>query len=276
MVAITMKEKDNISEHIVIVQKQEDLKDFGKKQLTIRERYRAYLAELLATFIFVAIGTGAVTQMVLHSESGLVSSIGHGIALTVAVMMSGPISGSHVNPAITLSLACCRGFPYRRVPGYFLVQLLGSLLGSTLIYLANISKLAQLNCNQIVSIFTSSPSSPIVLTFFLQATVTAFLLIGIQAAANPRLVPEWLFSIAVGVLLIGLGLAFPGVAVNPATDFMGRVLTTILGYSDIAFFKYPGYFVVPLVAPCLGAIAGIILYDLMVINLDLSTSKNDS
>lgn len=52
----------------------------------------------------------------------------------IGVWVAGGISGGHINPAVTLSLACFRGFPWKKVPGYVLAQILGSTAGAGLNY----------------------------------------------------------------------------------------------------------------------------------------------
>ena len=52
---------------------------------------------------------------------------------TVSVYISGGVSGDHLSPAVTTALAVFRGFPWRKVPGYFLAQLLGAMVGSIFI-----------------------------------------------------------------------------------------------------------------------------------------------
>lgn len=60
-------------------------------------------------------------------------SSGWGIAVGMAVFVCGGISG-HINPAVTLSLALFRKFPWKKVPGYILAQILGATCGALFIY----------------------------------------------------------------------------------------------------------------------------------------------
>lgn len=48
--------------------------------------------------------------------------------------VAGSISGGHINPAVTLAMATLRGFPWRKVPGYILAQLLGGICGAGIVY----------------------------------------------------------------------------------------------------------------------------------------------
>jgi glycerol uptake facilitator-like aquaporin len=51
----------------------------------------------------------------------------------ISVYIAGGVSGAHLSPAVTTALAVFRGFPWRKVPGYFLAQLLGAMVGSIFI-----------------------------------------------------------------------------------------------------------------------------------------------
>jgi aquaglyceroporin related protein len=52
----------------------------------------------------------------------------------MGVWVAGGISGGHLNPAVTISLAVYRGFPWRKVPGYILAQIIGSMTAAGTTY----------------------------------------------------------------------------------------------------------------------------------------------
>ncbi len=94
------------------------------------------LAELLGTFILVFFGLGSVHAAVLAgAQSGLWQvAVVWGIAVMLAIYVVGGISGAHINPAITVSLAVWRRFPWRRVGPYVLGQTAGALLAAAVLF----------------------------------------------------------------------------------------------------------------------------------------------
>ena len=85
----------------------------------------SWLAELVGTFLLVFIGGGA--GVLAPGGTGmLIPALAHGLALFVIVVVVGRISGAHVNPAVTLSLASIGKFPWTRVPGYIVSQFIGA------------------------------------------------------------------------------------------------------------------------------------------------------
>jgi len=93
------------------------------------------VAEFVGTFGLVFAGTGAI---VVDAETG--GGVGHvgigltfGLVIMVMIYATGHISGAHFNPAVTLTFAVGRHFPWRQVPRYWEAQLGGALLGSLLL-----------------------------------------------------------------------------------------------------------------------------------------------
>ena len=93
---------------------------------------KKYVSEFIGTFSMVFCGTGAMT---INEVTG--GQIGHvGIAITWGLIVMamiyalGEISGAHFNPAVTISFAYVKKFPWKEVPKYISAQVLGALLAS--------------------------------------------------------------------------------------------------------------------------------------------------
>jgi aquaporin Z len=103
------------------------------KQATVEAR--RLLAELIGTFTLtlVACSTEVVPAVFGEPPDSLVSALAPGLTVLVLICALGNVSGAHINPAVTLAFALRRAFPWRRVPGYLVAQLLGAVTAAWLI-----------------------------------------------------------------------------------------------------------------------------------------------
>src|SRR5215213_4323866 len=97
--------------------------------------WKRALAEFGAVFLLASIGLMTVATAITTGAYGLFElSIAFGFAITVMVVVSGAVSGAHFNPAITISLASLRRFPWRDVPVYIAAQISGGGVGALVLY----------------------------------------------------------------------------------------------------------------------------------------------
>ncbi|HET6881738.1 MAG TPA: MIP family channel protein [Pirellulales bacterium] len=99
----------------------------------MNQALRSYIAEFLGTFTLVFVGTAVATLqgMYDHGPIGPVEiSLAFGFTLMLLVWVLGPVSGCHINPAVTLPMAMSGRFPWSRVPGYFIAQFVGATAAS--------------------------------------------------------------------------------------------------------------------------------------------------
>jgi glycerol uptake facilitator protein len=94
----------------------------------------------MATFIILALGDSAAAMYVLYDPSPYAQAywgvcIAWGLAVTLAIHVTGAVSGTHANPAVTLALALYRGFPRAKILPYAAAQVLGAFLGAAMVYL---------------------------------------------------------------------------------------------------------------------------------------------
>ncbi len=94
------------------------------------------LAEVLGTFLLILFGCGAVHVAVLMGELTGLWQVGTvwGVSIMLAIYIFGPISGAHINPAITVGLAGWGLFPKGRVVPYVAAQLLGAFSAAAALY----------------------------------------------------------------------------------------------------------------------------------------------
>lgn len=96
--------------------------------------------EFLGTLILILLGNGVVAGVVLpktksNSSGWIVITMGWGIAVAVAVFVSGKLSPAHLNPAVTIGVALKGGLPWASVLPYILAQFAGAMLGQILVWL---------------------------------------------------------------------------------------------------------------------------------------------
>ncbi len=93
---------------------------------------RRLLAELWGTVLLTLVASGGAALHKLHPQdvSAAAAVIAPGAMVLAVIYFMGSVSGAHINPAVTLAFALRRNFPWVRVPGYILAQLLGALLAA--------------------------------------------------------------------------------------------------------------------------------------------------
>ena len=243
---------------------------------------REAAAEFLGTFILIVFGVGVVAQTVLSANANgsfLAINIGWGLAVMLGVYVAGAVSGAHLNPAVTIALAVVRGFPWAKVAPYIVAQMAGAFVASAVVYLtyreafdafdAGVRQIA--GARGTAGIFATYPQ-PFLSTlggFVDQVVGTALLMLSILAVTDSRnaATPSWLAPVIVGGIVTAIGVSFgfnAGYAINPARDLGPRLFTAVGGWGSGVFTAADGWWWVPVVAPCVGAVVGALAYDLLV------------
>ncbi|KAJ8285472.1 hypothetical protein GJAV_G00027180 [Gymnothorax javanicus] len=243
---------------------------------------RQGLAECLGTLILVMFGCGAVAQVVLSGGSHgqfLTVNFAFGFAATLGILVCGQVSGGHLNPTVTFAQCLLGRDPWVKFPVYFFFQTLGAFLGAGIIFGLYYDAIWDFAGNDLIvvgpkataGIFATYPSKHLTLVngFFDQLIGTAALIVCILAIVDPynNPIPRGLEAFTVGfvVLVIGLSMGFnSGYAVNPARDLGPRLFTALAGWGREVFTVKSTWFLVPIFAPFLGTIIGVLVYQLMV------------
>src|SRR5262249_35996645 len=97
-----------------------------------RQEWRRLASELYGTFflVLVAAGGGMMGQAFPHTISRPTAVIAPGMMLFAIMLVMGKVSGSHLNPAVSIGFALRGDFPWSRVPGYIVIQLIGASLAA--------------------------------------------------------------------------------------------------------------------------------------------------
>src|SRR5215469_7001119 len=97
--------------------------------------WRRLFSEIWGTFllVLVAAGAGVVGTMSNGRVSLGMAAVAPGMMVMAIIYFMGPVSGAHLNPAVTLAFAVRRNFPWKRVPGYIIGQLIGGVCAVALL-----------------------------------------------------------------------------------------------------------------------------------------------
>jgi MIP family channel proteins len=241
---------------------------------------RELLAEFFGTFILIVFGVGVVAQVVLSkgaAGNALSINIAWGLAVTMGCYVAAGVTGAHLNPAVTLSLAVHRKFAWDKVLPYSLAQIAGAFAASAVVYLTYREALTAFDggVRQVVGaqgtagIWATYPQ-PFLSTFpggFIDQVVGTALLVGVifgitDSRNSPA--PAGLAPVVVGLLVVVIGASFgfnAGYAINPARDFGPRLFTFVAGWGAEVFRAGNNWWWVPIVAPCIGGVIGGWAYD---------------
>ncbi len=252
------------------------------------------IAEGFATYILVFFAAGVVHVAVLVGTlTGLWPvAIVTGLGIALAIYALGAISGAHMNPAVTLAFFVHRRFPGGKVLPYIASQVLGALLAAATLYALFHGLIAHYELvhgihrglpgsersAMVYGNYFPNPASCGVLpggcaavslphaclTEALGTALLVFFIFALTDTANPASSGD-----ATGALFIGLAVAiimatlspFTGASLNPARDFGPRLFAYLAGWGAIAIpGPHSGFFLVYILAPLLGGLAGSTLY----------------
>jgi aquaporin Z len=101
-----------------------DRKDFDDP----RKEWRRVFSELLGTFALVLVAAGGGLLHAKGQISLAAAVVAPGLMVMAIILFMGAVSGAHLNPAVSLAFALRGDFPWRRVPGYIVTQLIGATL----------------------------------------------------------------------------------------------------------------------------------------------------
>ena len=234
-----------------------------------------FIGEVIGTMLLIIFGDGVVANVVLSKTKGqnsgwIVIATGWAFAVAVGVYAAGPISGAHINPAVTIGLAVIGKFSWAMVVPYIIAQMIGAFLGGVIVWLAYRQHFeATENADLKLAVFCTGPAIRSYPSNLLTEIIGTFTLVfGVLSMTyfSGKDNPAWLggtwgsWTVVVLVWAIGLSLGGPtGYAINPARDLGPRIAHAILpipGKRDSDF----AYGWVPVVGPIIGGILGALIY----------------
>ena len=235
-----------------------------------------FIAEFIGTAILILLGNGVVANVVLNKTKGnnsgwIVITTGWALAVFVGVVIAGPYSGAHLNPAVTVALAVAGKFAWAQVPGFIAAQMLGAMVGTSLVWLnykdhLNITPEGGL---QRATFCTEPAIRNTMRNLICEITGTFVLLFAVFYFTGAELgegkTPMGMGSlgaipVAFVVWAIGLSLGgTTGYAINPARDLGPRIMHQLLPISGKSDSDW-GYAWVPVLGPLAGGVMAALAY----------------
>ncbi len=227
------------------------------------------LAEFVGTFVLVLLGTGTCAAVTLEKspakDSGWVFiALGWGFAVLAGAVISIPISGGHLNPAVSLAFLLTGDLSFGLFVGYVVAQILGAILGSFLTYQLYYDYFKQNQDGDLVGIFATGPTiANTGRNYLSEITGTGLLVLFILGTT----LYTDLAPVFVPMVVMGIGIALgniTGYAINPARDLGPRITYAL-------FVKHPnkgsanfGYQHVPFFGPLIGSAIAVLIFTIMI------------
>ncbi len=238
-----------------------------------------YIAEFIGTFLLILLGNGVVANVNLkdtfgHNGGWIVVALGWGLGVFVGVSVAGPVSGAHINPAVTLGLAVAGHFSLNQVLPFILAQMLGAMAGALTVWLfyrhhfnRTEDSGAQRGCfctspaiRKPVNNFISELIGTFVLIFVILYIAEPELTLGSDVEAKIGLGTLGALPVALLVTAIGLSLGgTTGYAINPARDLGPRIMHSLLPMEHKGDSGW-NYSWIPVMGPIAGAVLAALLY----------------
>ena len=189
------------------------------------KKMRKYVAEIIGTFALVFCGTGAI---IINQESaGVVTHPGiaftFGMVVMTMIYALGPVSGAHLNPAVTIGFVVAKRFPLKETLPYIFSQAIGAFLASFILHFL-------FPANQFLG--STIPAGTDMQSFILELILTFFLMLVIIQVATGSKEQGMFAGLAIGsTVLLEAMFAGPisGASMNPIRSFAPAIVS---GYFD--------------------------------------------
>ena len=242
-----------------------------------------FIAEFFGTMVLILFGCGSVAMVVLFGSHPSIPGeivkggytnivIGWGLAVTMGIYISGTISGAHLNPAVTLSLAVTGRFPWRKCLHYIIAQFAGAFAGAALVFGVYYAKWLGVDpaLDHTTGIFSTFPAVPGFFPGFFDQVVGTALLLGMILAVGDKFnAPPGanLAPLMVGLIVVAIGISFGGMygyAINPARDLGPRLFAVVAGFKNNGLTDGTGAWLPPVIGPLVGGLLGTLAYDFLI------------
>jgi len=229
----------------------------------------AFFAEFFGTAMIIVFGGGVVANVLLDKTKGnnsgwIVITFGWAVGVFTGVLIAAPVSGAHLNPAVTLALVLANKFSITLLPMYVCAQLLGAMFGAFLVWIAYKKHFdATADADLKLAVFCTAPNIRSVWFNVLTEIIGTYVLaLAVLYMAEPEVGLGSLNALPVAIVVLGLGLSLggpTGYAINPARDLGPRFMHFLLPIPNKRDSDWQ-YSWVPIVGPLVGAAIAALMF----------------
>ena len=220
---------------------------------------KIFTAELIGTLVLVFFGCGAAVLAGTEIVGQLGIALAFGLAIVAMAYGIGPISGCHVNPAVSLAVWVTGRMTARDMLLYWAAQFLGALLGAALLAVIAKTGVASLGQNGFGDASAGGYSLQAGAVFEIVATaIFVIVILGVTGPGGEAPLAGLAIGLTLAVIHI-VGIQITGVSVNPARSFGPAVLAGGQALAQLWLF---------IVAPLIGAVLGALLFRSRVLEAD--------
>ncbi|MEU8529394.1 MULTISPECIES: MIP/aquaporin family protein [Streptomyces] len=245
-----------------------------------------FLGETIGTAILILFGAGVCAAVTLRFSKAraagwVVIAFGWGFAVLAGAYTSAPLSGGHLNPAVTVGVAVDTG-EWEKVPVYVLGQMTGAVVGAVLAWLVYYAQFAanadDAHALPTLGIFSTIPEirnpvanlvTEIIATVALVLPILAFgrndgIGVGQIPGLDAGIYGSGISILLVSLLVVGIGLSLggpTGYAINPARDLGPRIAHAVLPIPNKGTSDW-GYAWIPVAGPLIGGVLSGVVFNL--------------
>jgi len=221
---------------------------------------KKYLAEFFGTFVLVFIGCGSA--VIAGNQIGFLGiSLAFGLAMLSMVYAIGPVSGCHINPAITISMLFAGKISAKDSMGYILAQILGAILGASILFLIASGlegyDVAQNGLGQ-NGYADHSPNGYSMMAALIGEIVLTFIFLLVVFGSTSDATPKGFAGLSIGLsmaFIYMVGIPITGASINPARSIGPAVLAGGAALSQLWLF---------IIAPIIGGILAAIVWKYLI------------
>jgi aquaporin Z len=216
---------------------------------------RKLLAEFVGTFLLVFIAVGAAVSGGTKSAGVIAVAVAFGFVLIFVAYAFGPVSGAHVNPAVTLGMVIARKQPIREAAGYWVAQFLGAIVGAAVLKFLVASGGVTDQTGALGSNAYDNGAINLAGAFVFEVLATAAFMLVILLVTD-TFATAAAAGLAIGAALTAIhtfGIPLDGTSVNPARSFGPALFAGGTALSQVWLF---------ILAPLIGGALGAVVYGL--------------